>query len=164
MPMIASHYSHPRRNGFSLIEVMVSLFILAGGMLGMAALQNQVIKNNHAAFTESQAIFLINDMAERIRANRGNDAYVIDYPEPTVNPGTNCSTSQCSSNQMVAWDLYQWRLKIEDQHTLPQGQSQIIYDSLARTFTISIRFDWSHLGGVDLTNDGMRTVTMTTRI
>ncbi len=65
--------------GFSLIEVLISLSILAAGLLGMTALQNEALQFNQAAFTDSQAQFLINDMVERIRANRGNNTYAIGF-------------------------------------------------------------------------------------
>ena len=150
--------------GFTLIEVMICLTILAIGMLGMTALQNEVVKYNQSALTESQAMFLLNDMSERIRANKGNDAYVIAYTEMAPTQSVDCAATACGSNDMVIWDLNQWRAKVQNTHLLPKGESQIVYDSLTRTFTISIRYDWSRLGnGADL-GDGLREVTITTRI
>ena len=165
MPMIPCQYVRARTPGFTLLEVMICLVILAGGMLGMTAMQIEGLKYNKAAFTESQAQFLLNDMVERIRANRGNDAYVIGYAEapPTQSVDCGAANAACTSNQMVIWDLNQWRSKVEDSTYMPQGQSEIVYDNLTHTFTISIRYDWSQLGGLDITN-GQRTVTITTRI
>lgn len=152
-----------QQQGFTLVEVMVSLFILAGGLLGMAALQNEVLKYNHAAFIDTQAQYLMNDMAERIRANRGNDAYVIAYAEAAPTQVVDCATTTCGSNDMAIWDLNQWRARVESSDYLPRGESQIVYEVLTRTFVISIRYDWSQMGGVDI-SDGKRTVSITTRI
>ena len=163
MSLIRTSMQASNQRGFTLIEVMVSLFILAGGLLGMAALQNEVLKYNHAAFLDTQAQYLMSDMAERIRANRGNDAYVIAYSETAPTPSVDCATTSCSSNEMVAWDLNQWRSRVENSDYLPQGQSQIVYEVLTRTFVISIRYDWTQMGGVDI-SDGKRTVSITTRI
>ncbi len=71
MSMIPCQYVRARTPGFTLLEVMICLVILAGGMLGMTAMQIEGLKYNKAAFTESQAQFLLNDMVERIRANLG---------------------------------------------------------------------------------------------
>jgi hypothetical protein len=72
-------------------------------------------------------------------------------------------TSTCTSNQMAIWDLNQWRTKVTDADYLPQGESQIEYDNLTRVFTISIRYDWSALGGIDV-DEGKRILSITTRI
>lgn len=149
--------------GFTLIEVMVSLLILAIGLLGMTALQNEALKFNHAASVDSQAQYLVTDMAERIRSNRGNNNYVINFIEATPTPTVNCAINTCTSNELAVWDISQWRAKIETVATMPNGESEITLDIPNRTFVISIRYDWSQLGGVDIT-DGKRTVTVTTRI
>lgn len=149
--------------GFTLIEVMISLVILAVGMLGMTAMQNESLKYNHAAFIDSQAQFLLADMAERIRANSGNNTYAILFTETTPTASTNCASTTCTSNQMATWDINQWRRKIESNVYLPSGESQILFDNITRTFVISVRYDWTQLGGVDI-NDGKRTVSFTTRI
>ncbi len=142
---------------------MISLVILAVGMLGMVALQQEALKYNHAAFIDSQAQFLVADMAERIRANAGNAGYVILFTETPTTVSVNCESGTCSPSQMAIWDLNKWRELVENTTYLPEGESQIVYDSLTRTFVISIRYEWSQMGGVDIT-DGKRTVSITTRI
>ena len=146
--------------GFSLLEVLISLTILAVGLLGMAALQNEALKFNHAAFTDSQAQFLITDMVERIRANRGNNQYGMLFSEtPSFN--VDCAGSTCSSNQMAAWDKTKWRANVENTAYLPEGESEIVFDTVTRDVTVSIRYNWSQLGGIATDT---RTVSVTTRI
>lgn len=159
----SSNADSRRMQGFTLIEVLVSLFILAVGMLGMTALQNEGLKNNHAAFVDSQAQFLLADMVERIRANRGNNSYVIGYVETPATVSVDCATASCTSDQMAVWDLNRWRAQVENSAYLPDGESQILFDNLTRTFTVSIRYDWSQLGSSEVMNS-KRTVTVTTRI
>lgn len=149
--------------GFSLIEVLISLVILAGGLLGMTALQHEALKYNHAAFTESQAMFLIGDIVERIRANRTAANYAVGFNEDPPTATTNCSTGTCNASEMARWDLNQWRNRIENAAYLPNGESAITFNPLSNEYTVSIRYEWSHLGAVDLT-DGLRTVSVTTRI
>ena len=54
----------------SLIEVMVAVFILASGLLGLGALQARSLQFNLSAHNRSVAADLAADLAERIRANR----------------------------------------------------------------------------------------------
>ena len=149
--------------GFSLIEVLVSLTILALGLLGMTGLQNEALKHNQAAFTESQAQFLLMDMMERIRANAGSKGYAIGFTEAAPAASMDCASTACSSAQMAAWDIVQWRALVEDSAYLPQGEGAIDYDALSSTYTLSIRYDWSQLGGEGISG-GKRTVTLTSRI
>ena len=151
-------------SGFSLIEVLISLVILAVGLLGMTALQNEALKYNHAAFTESQALFLIADMTERIRANRESNNYTIELTQPApTEPVAKCNATPCTSTQMAAWDIYEWRAMVEDPAYLPNGNSAISFDTLENEYTITVSYEWTQLGGLDIA-DGIRSVSVTTRI
>ncbi|MDZ7923969.1 MAG: type IV pilus modification protein PilV [Marinagarivorans sp.] len=56
--------------GVTLIEVLVALFVLAIGLLGVVSLQAETLKLSQQSFSSTQALFLANDMAERMRANK----------------------------------------------------------------------------------------------
>ena len=58
-----------RQGGMTLIEILVSLLILAIGMLGMAGLQTVSLRNTQSAYQRTQAAILSNDIVERVRAN-----------------------------------------------------------------------------------------------
>jgi prepilin-type N-terminal cleavage/methylation domain-containing protein len=60
--------------GMSLIEVLVALVILSVGLLGIAQLLIHGMRTSHAALLRTQAVNLVADMAERIRANPGERA------------------------------------------------------------------------------------------
>jgi type IV pilus assembly protein PilV len=148
-------------SGFTLLEVLVSLSILAVGLLGITALQTESLKFNHAALMESQAQFLINDIVERIRANPNTNIYAMTFEEqPSVSP-VNCSINPCSSMELALWDLADWRRTVTSSEYLPGGESQILFDNFTRQYTISIRFDWSRLEDPAIDK---RTITITTRI
>lgn len=170
MSMKLKRQSSEKSKGFSLIEVLISLSILAAGLLGMTALQNEALQFNQAAFTDSQAQFLINDMVERIRANRGSNLYAINFNEATPTASVNCATASCSSAEMAVWDIAQWRGMVEATFAddgisyLPGGESQILFNTTNQNFIISVRYDWSQLGEEELNNDGKRTISVTTRI
>ncbi|MEI6707182.1 MAG: type IV pilus modification protein PilV [Methylococcales bacterium] len=56
-------------SGFTLIEVLIAMLILAGGLLGLAALQTYTLRSNLAAYNYGQATQLLYDMSDRMRAN-----------------------------------------------------------------------------------------------
>ncbi len=60
--------THPP--GFSLLEVLVGLIILAIGLLGLAGMQMISLKQNNEAYLRSQATLYAYDIFDRMRANR----------------------------------------------------------------------------------------------
>ncbi|RMT78212.1 type IV pilus modification protein PilV [Pseudomonas viridiflava] len=64
-----------RQNGMTLIEVLVSVLILAIGLLGAAAIQLNALKYTDSAAMSSQASFIAYDMMDRIRANVDGNAF-----------------------------------------------------------------------------------------
>lgn len=59
-----------KQSGMSLIEVMVAIFILGTGLLGLGGLQARSVMMNQSAYYRSIAADLASDLADRIRANR----------------------------------------------------------------------------------------------
>ena len=60
------------QQGFSLIEVMISVLILAVGVLGLAALQAVALKNSVGSASRTQAAIQTYSMMDIIRADRDN--------------------------------------------------------------------------------------------
>jgi type IV pilus assembly protein PilV len=56
-----------KQQGIGLIEVMVTVLILATSLLAMAALQSRSLQHNHSAFLRSQANIIAYDIIDRIR-------------------------------------------------------------------------------------------------
>jgi len=69
-----------RQNGFSMIEVLVTMVILAIGLLGVAGLQIASVRNTQVAAQRSIATQQAYDIAERMRANMG--PFVNGVPVP----------------------------------------------------------------------------------
>ena len=57
------------QHGFTMVEVLVTLVILAVGLLGLAGLQATSLRNTESAYQRSQAAILAYDMLDRMRAN-----------------------------------------------------------------------------------------------
>lgn len=81
-----------RQRGTSLIEVLITLVILAIGLLGLAGLQSRLQASEMDAYQRAQALVLLEDMASRIAANRAGAAnYLIDPASP-LGTGATCPT------------------------------------------------------------------------
>jgi type IV pilus assembly protein PilV len=92
--------------GFSLIEVLIALLILAIGVLGIAALQFKGLRYSHDAFLRSQINFLAYDIGELMRANRSNAAsYVGNYTVPAATGANACNyaTASTANNDLGCW-------------------------------------------------------------
>ena len=74
-------------SGFTLIEVLVALLIVALGMLGNAMLQLQGMKNSNDAYLRSQIGLFAYDIADKIRSNREcQDEYLSQGLFTTASP------------------------------------------------------------------------------
>ena len=71
---------HCRECGTSLIEVLITIVILAFGLLGLAGMQSKLHLATAESYQRAQAIVLLNDMSERINANR---AQAVNYVTAT---------------------------------------------------------------------------------
>lgn len=92
------------QSGTSLIEVLVTVVILTFGLLGLAGLQSRLQLSEMEAYQRSQALILLDDMANRIAINRTAAAsYVTGSPLGT---GIACSPSSTSTRQ--AQDSCEW--------------------------------------------------------
>lgn len=58
-----------QQQGFGLIEVMVSLLILAVAVLGFTAMQGQAIKATDESLERTQSLVMMRNMGEKIRLN-----------------------------------------------------------------------------------------------
>jgi type IV pilus assembly protein PilV len=96
---------HPPRDGVTLVEVLVTILILAFGLTGLVGLQAKVQAAHSESYQRAQAILLVQDMANRISANRASAAtYVTAGPLGT---GDNQPAS-CAGLVGVPKDQCQW--------------------------------------------------------
>src|SRR5262245_16940494 len=64
------NHTSRRHGGFTMIEVLVTIVIVAIGLLGLGALQVRVQQSELEAYQRVQALTLLSDMVDRINANR----------------------------------------------------------------------------------------------
>jgi len=75
------------QGGVTLVEVLVTMVILAIGLLGLVALQARVKVLQAEAYQRAQALMLLKDMAGRIANNRNNADDYVTGPDAPVGVG-----------------------------------------------------------------------------
>jgi type IV pilus assembly protein PilV len=95
------------QRGASMIEVLVTIVIIAFGLLGMAGLQSRLQMSEMEAYQRAQALVLLNDMATRISTNRANAAAYEAEIAGKINPSANCA-SDFSGPSMLKIDAREW--------------------------------------------------------
>lgn len=93
--------------GATMIEVLVTLVIIAFGLLGMVGLQARLQVSEVESFQRGQALLLANDMANRIAVNRNNAASYVTGANSPVGGATACSTATSTSTRAQI-DLIEW--------------------------------------------------------
>ena len=107
-------------SGFTLIEVLVAVFVLAVGVMGAVAAQTVALRTRHESALMSHGVQLATSFADRMRANTAqmrmpddaNPYLRIDYngasggvpgaPAQACHEGT-----PCDSGSMASFDIYE---------------------------------------------------------
>ncbi len=112
--MKMSILTNRRQAGFTLLEVLVALIILAVGLLGLAGMQMSGLKNTNDSKYRTTAATVARDMADRMHAN-SKGMYVDNaYANISASNDITCGTppvscdggTQCSTAQIAAYDVY----------------------------------------------------------
>jgi type IV pilus assembly protein PilV len=122
-------YPRRRDDGFSLVEVLVALLVLAIGLLGLAALQAQGLRFNHDAFVRTQATNLAYDIVDRMRVNNTN---VAAYTTPDT--GAVCDPLVAGA----AMDLNCWYRGLAA--AIPGGTGLIAANATANFYDVTVRW------------------------
>lgn len=104
---LPSHPTPRRQRGTTLLEVLITMVILAFGLLGIAAFQAKAQVGSIEAYQRAQAVVLLEDLQARINGNSGAAAsYVTASPlgTPDTTQPANCNGVAAGS----ARDLCEW--------------------------------------------------------
>ena len=158
MPVVSSLRTPRRQRGVSIVEALVALLVLSVGMLGIAVMYLESVRANRTALSRTLAVHLVNDMADRIRANRmGRDKYDAAFGTAPGAPKANCATNDCTAADLAVYDLSQWYGAVVN--ALPQGadgktvpQVEVKYNAGATSndparYTVTAR--WKDVGSDD---------------
>lgn len=98
--------------GFTLLEVLIALLVFSLGLLGMAGLLTVAVQTNHSAYLRTQATFLAQGMADRMRANvlgLWNGKYDGTYSSSTAGTASGClNGTKCDYDAVAARDTQIW--------------------------------------------------------
>jgi type IV pilus assembly protein PilV len=165
-----------RQSGLTLIEVLITLLILAIGFLGMASLQLNALRNNNSAYERSQASMLAYDIVDRMRANR-DSALNGDYNKaigdaPTA---TDCrgNGADCSPAQIAEFDINVWKCRLGGWNAnascapgalditgkLPNGDGSIVLNADG---TITVTVQWEDNRSAEAAADRLTSFNITT--
>lgn len=98
-----------RQTGFSLIEVLITVFVVAVGLLSAAGLQVISKKNNYDALQRTTASESAQEILARMRANAGHASlYAVDDAVDAGTPAVSCDSQSCTPEQMASYDLWVW--------------------------------------------------------
>lgn len=119
--------------GATLIEVLISMLVLAVGILGLMGLQINGKRTNYEALQRSAAVSLAQDMINRMRANSNialtgtfldanYDTVTLTYTGGGVGggqvaaPPADCAAvgAACTPAQLAAFDLANWEAQLDD--------------------------------------------------
>ncbi len=122
--------------GFSLVEVLIAMMVLAFGMLGVAALQTTAITGNTVARTGTEAVQLAQEMVELVRTNAGNT--------PAIYNGLDTSAGCGTLSSPASGDCTLWTNRLANSNlknavgTVTVTQDQIIEYSA----TVKVKLSW----------------------
>lgn len=101
--------------GFTQVEVLVSVLVLAIGILGMGTLQMTSLQNSTNSVLRTQAVYFSYEILDRIRAN--SDAAIasikttsIDFGAPTN--ASSCINNACTAAELLSYDLIEWKCSL----------------------------------------------------
>lgn len=122
--------------GFTLIEVMIAVFVFAIGLLGLAGLQLKSYQFTHMSHARTIATLGASSLVERMRVNQAGvtgGAYAYDSlndAAPVVD-GNCLNTTGCDSDAMAGTDLSIWMDSLDA--ALPGTEVVVCLDSTPET-------------------------------
>jgi type IV pilus assembly protein PilV len=126
--------------GFSLIEVLVSAFVLAFGVIAAIGMQLTALRTTQQSTFQSYALHLAADMADRMRANVApmqaadvdNPYLQVDFQSGhvTSNAEVDCYDTDvdCGPAEIAQFDIAEWLARLD--HALPNARVRICRDAM----------------------------------
>ena len=97
---------HRRQGGVTLVEVLITMVVVAFGLLGLAAFQAKAQVGSIESYQRAQAAVLLQDMQSRLAGNSANAAdYVTDG---AIGTGDDLDQDACAGATGSARDLCEW--------------------------------------------------------
>lgn len=146
-----------KQSGFTLLEVMVAMLVLAIGLLGLAGLMTSSMRNNLSASHRTQATWMAYDIIDRMRANR---AGAVSGGYATVMGTAATCSPAVPAGTIKEQDIAAWKNQLAC--ALPAGNGSITFPASGGARVV-IRWDDSR-GIADSTSQTVKTFTVETAL
>ncbi len=135
-----------KQSGFGILEILITVFVLAVGLLGIASLQTLGFRASQGSYMRTIASYKAYEMIDRMRANPSGisaGSYDAITGIPTA---TDCSQQRCNYSAMALYDANQWNSELDD--LLPSGQGTV--SRSGSIFSVVVRWDENREGAAGL--------------
>jgi len=143
--------------GFAMMEVLVTIIVIAIGAMGLAGLQLTSMKFNKESAIRSKATLLAIELSDRMRSNMAgvkagyyteNNGYTAAITSLAAITAPSCgTTTDCTSANLANLDLSDWRTSILA--SLPQGTGAIVPVGNNDAYAYDIVVMWKEKSLVD---------------
>ncbi|WP_342116139.1 type IV pilus modification PilV family protein [Pseudoduganella sp. OTU4001] len=111
-----------RQYGITMIEVLVTIVILAFGLLGIAVFQSKAQVGSIESYQRAQAVILLDDMTARLQGNPLNsNAYLVNEIGTGDTQPSDCSTVAAGA----ARDLCDWSNALKGAAETDTGNTKV---------------------------------------
>jgi type IV pilus assembly protein PilV len=136
-----------KQQGIAMIEVLVSMLIIAMWLLASAGMQAGMFKLQKSADYRLKAIALATELGERMEANSGvakTGSYAL-AAGATVTAPSDCAQVACSPANLASYDLAQWSGRVSS--ALIVDTVTVTQDTTAAQPTYNISISWKEPRG-----------------
>jgi len=127
-----------KQRGVGLIEILITILVIAIGLLGLAGMQTASMKNINNSHDRALATIAAYDMAERMRSNPAG-VKSGSYDAVTVSESTSTS---CGSTPGATVDVCEWATALK-----ASFPGDFVGSVTASGLNHEIKITWTELGG-----------------
>jgi len=127
--------------GFTLLELMITLAILSIGLLGLATMQTTALKATVSGGKTTIANSLVRNAAERIIRNSANSG---SYAGMNTGTGARPNCPSLTPPPVCSTDFTEWQTRVT---RLPQGLMQVTSTAGANFDTVTVILSWQDTMG-----------------
>jgi type IV pilus assembly protein PilV len=149
------------QSGFTLIEVLIAILVLAFGLLGFALLQTMSVRFTKSAQQRTVATNLAYELVDMMRMQRSLGSYyngiTFDSFSSVVVPAAGGCPRNLAATPSV--NIAQW--KCEVRAALPEGQADV---NLAANGAVTVEVRWGDANWLDDEDTDLSTSERTSRV
>lgn len=137
------------QRGFFLLEVLITMMVMAIGLLGISAMLMLAHKASSSSYLKQKAVQSTYNIIDRIRANRQaamNGSYTVSNlvssgsPSYPSAPSADCGSVTCTDSQLATYDIWYWLVR--DIGLLPKGSGSINTSVSGGNTIVTITVQW----------------------